>query len=193
MRLRGVVAATATLIVALGAALVPAGSASAEDFTYEHSIGATVDQVLVNRYGGITVSGTLDCSSAVVDIFGGAQNIPADTSVFVSKNWTATQYVGRNKVVTASYSSGIASVCFTNDPNMYYGDVTAPWPWSTLYAYPVGETQWVYSSNGKFGTGPIHVELTIEGVPLVITNGENTDTHFFYDFSGWNLRTTRVR
>jgi hypothetical protein len=187
------VAVTATLLAALATTLLPAGSASAEDLGYEHSIGATVDQVLVNRYGGITVSGNLDCSAAVVEIFGDVESIPADTSVFVSKSWTATQYVGRNKVVTASYSSGIASVCFTNDPNMQYGDVAAPWPWSTLYAYPVGETQWVYSGSGKFATGPIHVELTIEGVPLVITNGENTYTHYFYDFSGWNLRATKVR
>jgi hypothetical protein len=186
-------AAIATLLAALTTALVPMGGASAEDFGYEHSIGATVDQVLVNRYGGITVSGTLDCTDAVAEIFGSMESIPADTTVLVSKSWTATQYVGRNKVVTASYSSGIASVCYTNDPAFMQEAEVAPWPWSTRYAFPVGETQWVYSSNGKFATGPIHIELTIEGVPLVITNGENTDTHYFYDFSGWDLRTTRVR
>ncbi|MFA6112192.1 MAG: hypothetical protein WDA75_25825 [Candidatus Latescibacterota bacterium] len=187
MRLRGVATAAATLLAAITAAIIPVGSASATD--YEHSFGSTVDQVLVNRYGGITISGTLDCTAAVADLYGGAANIPADTTVLVSKSWTATQYVGRNKVVTASYDSGIASVCYTNDP-VFMGDAAeAPWPWSTLYAYPVGETQWVYSSTGKFGTGPIHVELTLEGVPLTV--GE--DTHYFYDFSGWNLRATRVK
>lgn len=191
--MRGVVAVAAAFLAGLAVAITPVGSASAEDFGYEHSVGATVDQVLVNRNGGITVSGTLDCTAAVVDIFGGVENIPAQTTVLVGKSWTATQYVGRGKAVTASYSSGIASVCYTNDPAFMQEAETAPWPWSTRYAYPVGGTQWVYSSNGKFATGQIHIELTIEGVPLVITNGENTDTHYFYDFSGWNLRATRVR
>jgi hypothetical protein len=186
-RIRGVLAATTTLVAAMTLALVPTGSASAEG--YEHSVYSTVDQVLVNKAGGITVSGRLDCSARVADIYGGVANIPAGTTVFVGKQWTATQYVGRGKAITASYSSGIASVCFTNDPAMYNGDVTPPWSWSTLYAFPVGQTQWVYSPQGKFGAGAIHVELTIEGVPLTV--GE--DTHYFYGFSGWDLRATKVR
>lgn len=185
-RARGRISKVLALVLAAAALVLPSGSASAE--TYEHGFNATVDLVQVNRYGGITVSGQLDCSAQVAAIYGGAASIPDNTSVFVSKSWVATQYVGKGKVVTASYDSGIASVCYTNDPGMYYGDVTAPWPWQTLYAYPVGETQWVYSQTGKFGSGSIHVELTVSGE---LTVGE--DTHYFYDFSGWNLRTTRVR
>lgn len=187
MHIRGVVAAAASLFAALAAAIVPAGSASAEN--YEHGFTGTVDQVLVNRYGGITVSGQMDCSAQVASVYGGPENIPADTTVFVGKQWTATQYVGRGKTISASYSSGIASVCFTNDPNMYHGDVTPPWPWSTLYGYPVGTTQWVYADNGKFAAGAIHVELTLDSVELQV--GE--DTHYFYSFSGWDLRAARVR
>ena len=107
--IRGLVAVTATFVAALGTALVPVGSASAD--SYEHSFVATADQVLVNRYGGITVSGKLDCSAEVADIYGGEENIPADTSVFVSKNWTATQYAGKGKVITASYSSCSSCTC----------------------------------------------------------------------------------
>jgi hypothetical protein len=186
-RIQRVLAVTATLLAGMAAAILPVGSASAEN--YEHSFDSTVDQVLVNRYGGITISGTLDCSTQVADVYGGAANIPENTTVFVGKNWTATQYVGRGKVVTASYSSGIASICYTNDPGMYYGDVTPPWPWSTLYGFPVGETQWVYSSNGKFTAGTIHVELAVDSSELAV----GADTHYFYDFSGWDLRATRVR
>ena len=187
MRIRGIVAATASLFAALATAVVPAGSASADN--YEHSFTGTVDQVLVNRYGGITVSGRMDCSEQVADIYGGAENIPAGTTVFVGKQWTATQYVGRGKVITASYSSGIASVCFTNDPAVFGGDVTPPWPWGTNYGFPVGTTQWVYADNGKFAAGAIHVELTLDSVELQV----GTDTHYFYSFSGWNLRAVRVR
>ena len=186
-RLRGVVAATATLLAALGAAIVPAGGASAE--SYEHGFTTTVDQVLVNRYGGITVSGQADCSTQVAAIYGAPENIPSGTSVFVNAEWVATQYVGRNKAVTAEYHSGIAHLCYTNDPNMYYGDVTPPWPWATRYGFPVGDIQWVYASNGKFVTGPIHIEMTSSSVELVV----GSDTHYFYSFSGWDVRATRVR
>lgn len=189
IRFRGVLATAVTFLATIAASTVPVGSASAEN--YEHSFGSTVDTVLVNRYGGITVSGTLDCTEAVADVYGGAENIPADTTVFVSKSWVATQYVGRGKVVTARWDSGIASVCYTNDPFVLswpgYGE--APWPWSTQYAFPVGDPQWVYSSTGKFGAGAIHVELTIQSDPLTV--GE--DTHTFYDFSGWNVRAAKVR
>jgi hypothetical protein len=186
-RIRGAVATTASLLAALAAVVVPAGQASAD--TYEHGFTATVDQVLVNRYGGITVSGQLDCSAQVAAVYGGSENIPADTTVYVGKQWTATQYVGRGKAVSASYSSGIASVCFTNDPGMYGGDVTAPWPWATLYGFPVGTTQWVYADNGKFAAGAIHVELTVDSVTLMV--GE--DEHYFYSFSGWDVRVVKVR
>lgn len=187
IRIRGMVAATAALFAALAAVVVPVGNASAD--TYEHGFTATVDQVLVNRYGGITVSGQLDCSAQVASVYGGSENIPADTTVFVGKQWTAIQYVGRGKVVTASYSSGIASVCFTNDPTMYGGDVTPPWPWATLYGFPVGTTQWVYADNGKFAAGAIHVELTVDSVALTV--GE--DEHYFYSFGGWDLRAVKAR
>jgi hypothetical protein len=187
MRIRGVVAATASLFAALAATIVPAGSAAAD--TYEHGFTATVDQMLVNRSGGITVSGQLDCSAQVAEAYGGAENIPPDTSVYVGKQWTATQYLGRGKAITASYSSGIASVCFTNDPTRFDGDVTAPWPWATLYGFPVGTTQWVYAANGKFAAGAIHVELTVDSVSLPV--GE--DEHFFYSFSGWDVRAVKVR
>jgi hypothetical protein len=188
-RIRVVTAAVATFVAALATALVPVGGASAEG--YEHSFTGTVDKVLVNRYGGITVSGTMDCTAEVAAIYGGEENVPADTTVYVGKQWTATQYAGRGKVITASYSSGIASICYTNDPAVmaWPGYSEAPYPWSTLYGFPVGETQWVYSDNGKFGAGAIHVELTLEGSELQA--GE--DTHYFYDFSGWNLRATKVR
>lgn len=188
-RLRRAVAVSATLLATIATTVLPPRSASAEG--YEHSFDATVDAVLVNRYGGITISGTLDCTAAVADAYGGAENIQADTTVFVSKSWVATQYVGRGKVVTASYDSGIASVCYTNDPAImsWPGYSEAPWPWSTQYGYPVGGTQWVYSSTGKFGAGSVHVELTIESDPLTI----GADTHYFYDVSGWNVRATKVR
>ena len=79
-------------------------------------------------------------------------------------------------------------MCFNNNPALEV-PTSGPWTWGTLYGFPVGTTQWVYSANGKFGAGAIHVELTLEGSELQV--GE--DTHYFYSFSGWDLRAVKVR
>jgi hypothetical protein len=179
-------AATATLLAALATALVPVGGASAQD--YETRFLATVDQVLVNRYGGITVSGTLDCSEQVAAANGGEEYVPNDTMVLVNANWTARQYVGRNKVVEATYLSGIAGPCYLKDSE---GVVHAPLSWKTQYAYPVGDTQWVYSPSGKFGSGAIHIELEVGNVGYPFAVGD--DSYTLVSLNGWDLRATWVR
>jgi hypothetical protein len=192
-------AALVAVSAAIASAVAPSGVATAADT--EQAIYATVDLVQVNRMGGITVSGSLDCTEQVAAIYGGAANIPLDTMVLVNMNWDALQYVGKNKTVFAEYDSGIASICYTNlDPSLFpdWVDLVAPYSWDTRYAYPVGTVQWVYSRDGKFAAGPIHIELTASGGLSVYEesdppgNGEWFD-YYLYDFSGWNLRATKVR
>jgi hypothetical protein len=165
--------------------LATAGTAGAE--YYEKSFSATVTQVRVNGYGGITISGTLDCTEQVAAVYGGFENIPEKTTVFVNVDWEASQTVGRTKTVHATYKSGIAHFCFNNDPAMTL-DVEAPWSWSTLYEFPVGTEQWVYSTDGKFSAGRVHVELRVSGVFSTAT-----DTYGFFNFSGWDLRAVKSR
>ena len=163
----------------------------------------------VNRQGGITVNGTLDCTAEVADAYTwdpavpDAANIPANTMVLVGVHWEAYQFLGRNKVIRARYDPGIANPCFNNNPAV--GPVTAPWSWRTSYAFPVGTEQWVYSGDGKFAPGPIHIELVVEGVPFdVVTVVESddetnhyvdtyTDTYGFYSFSGWDMKAVKAR
>ncbi len=95
-----------------------------------------------------------------------SSNIPADTMVVVNMNWEALQYVGKSKTVFAEYDSGIASICYTNmDESLFpdWVDLDAPYSWETRYPYPTGTVQWVYSRDGKFAAGPIHIELTVIG------------------------------
>ena len=196
---RRLLAALAAVSAALAVTVAPSSSAAAADT--EQAIYATVDLVQVNRMGGITVSGSLDCSDQVAAIYGGAANIPADTMVVVNMNWDAIQYVGKNKTVFAEYDSGIASICYTNmDPSMFpdWLDLDPPYSWQTRYAYPVGTVQWVYSRDAKFAAAPIHIELTVNG-SLVVSEesdppGDPQDVEYFLtDFSGWDLRANKVR
>lgn len=196
---RRLLAALVAASAALAATVAPASSATAADT--EQAISATVELVQVNKMGGITVSGSLDCTDQVAAIYGGLENVPADTEALVNVNWDALQYVGKNKTVFAEYDSGIASMCFTNkDPSAYpdWLDTDRPYSWQTRYAYPVGTVQWVYSRDGKFAAAPIHVELTVNGSLSVWEESDPPGDpryvdYFLTDFSGWDLRATKVR
>lgn len=111
----------------------------------------TVDRVQVNRYGGITADGRLWCPSAQA-AFPGLQDI------VLNVDWTAIQYVGRKTAITGQYQSDIGTLC--DD----WGDPTAVQRWRTLTMGPVdAAVVWVYGTNGKFASGPIHIEAVVHG------------------------------
>lgn len=195
---RRLLAALVAVSAALAAMVAPSSSATAADT--EQAIDATVDLVQVNKMGGITVSGSVNCTDQVTAIYGGTDNIPVNTMVLVNMDWDALQYLGKTKTVFAEYDSAIATICYTNmDPSLFpdWVDLVAPYSWDTRYGYPVGTVQWVYSQDGKFAAGPIHIELTAQGgltVQEFDSNGNPQDVDYYlYDFSGWNLRATKVR
>lgn len=173
-----------TLIAALAmASLLATTAMPAAAADYEVSPTVTIDQVRVNRMGGITINGTVDCTADVTAMYDGA--IPENTTMFVNVNWEASQMVGKNNVIYATYLSGIASICYTNDPAFAAGLGT----WQTLFPFPTGTEQWVYSRDGKFSPGPIHVEIYVYGGPFAV--GE--DNYAFYTFGQRDLRATRSR
>lgn len=165
--------------IVLGLALVLVGGAAlpAHADTFEHSFTVAATQVLVNRYGGITVSGIIDCSAAVSDIYG--SSVPNDLSIYFGKNWRATQYVGRGRAINAEWNSGIATDCSAP---------TFTAAWGTQYAFPSGATQWVYSSQGKFQAGAIHIEVWSDSEIQV-----GADTWLLAGWSGADLRAVKVR
>lgn len=196
---RRLLAALVAVSAAIATVVVPSSGATAADT--EQAIYATVGLVQVNKAGGITVSGSLDCTDQVAAIYGGAEKIPDGTLVMVNMNWDALQYVGKNRTVFAEYDSGIASICYTNlDPSLFpdWVDLDAPYSWDTRYAYPVGTVQWVYSRDGKFAAGPIHIELNVYGSLTVVEESDppgdpQAVDYYLYDFSGWDLRATKAR
>ena len=169
----------------------------------EHRFTQTATLVNVNRMGGIAVSGYLDCTQAWDDMQAAIQQDASErhadltlevrlSGSFVGPNFTATQYVGRSKVVTVTYSSGIARQCLVPG-------ISPPYPWTTLYGYPVGQPQWLYSSTGKFAPGPIHIESEGAGVLLAQTfdaahpelGPVDSYSMDLYSLSGWNLKAVR--
>jgi len=184
----------AILLCILAATVLVAGkvrSATAE----ENGFTQVADKVLVNRAGGILVSGTCNCTDAVVAYYGSEDLIPDDLVVLVGVEWDAYQYVGRTKVIHAQYRSAIAHPCYVNP------DAVPPpggeWPsgpdyaWTTAYPYPVGGTQWVYSPDGKFGAGQIQVDVRYMADP----DPENPTFGdvYLYSWSHADLKAVKVR
>lgn len=127
------------------------------DTVDEHSLDLmTVDTITLNRYGGITVEGRLSCETVAAGL--GAEV----DAVVLNVDWSAIQYIGRKTSLTASYASGIGSLCWlSGEPG--------PYDWGTFFSYPSGATQWIYSPDGKFGGGSIHVDALAYGQAFVIS------------------------
>lgn len=121
----------------------------------QHPEVLTVTRVRVNRLGGITVEGKVDCTAAVA-AWGQSGSLAG-----VNIDWTARQPVGRRGAVTASYTSVIATVC--HDP-ANVDPLRPPYPWATHPPITDPAIWWVYpSSGGKFATGPIHIDVRATG------------------------------
>ena len=71
------------------------------DTGQEHRLEIVVDQVRINRNGGINVIGAARCDAS--DLVGnGLWVYDMDGSVIANVNWKATQYAGR-RAITATY------------------------------------------------------------------------------------------
>lgn len=166
---RAMVALIVVVVLLLGTVAVVSAT--------EAELYILADKVLVNKSGGITVEGSCDCTQAVVDRYGQDPAAHPDM-VLLAVNWDAYQYVGRTKVVSAQYRAGIATPCYVKGQ-------AGPYRWQTRFPFPIGDIQWVYSPNGKFAAGPIHVE--------VFSDGSLADDVMLYGMSQADLRAVRPR
>lgn len=183
-------------VLVLASVLVPAASASA----IPNGMTATVNKVLVSRLGGITVSGTMNCKAAVDAYYADLnETVPDNLTVLVTVQWTATQPVGRNKSVTATWRAEHLNPCYNSNPDISGAELcpVAPVPcsWITSFQNSSDTPYYVYPTNGKFAPGPIHVDLTTEGSNYIFIDGVLQDGVSIDVFSvtGFNLRAVRVR
>ncbi len=175
---------TGALLGVLAAVLALADTGPRGAAADEASFDAYADKAWVNKYGGLLVEGWWDCTDAVVNAYPKEDDRP--DSVLVNINWDAYQYVGRTKVVQVSYHSGIAGEC-------YIKDQPGPYRWSTLSAFPMGQPMWMYSSDGKFASGRLHVDVTAVGGWAIGGAYPFPNENGLYSFTQAELRAVRVK
>ncbi len=161
-----------------------------------YGITVVPTQALVDRLGGITISGTSDCTTEVRAAFPGG--IPDKLTVAVGVNWTAYQPAGRRTMIHASFAANMAKPCY----NRYAafgprcGGGAGPCPWITSN-YSSGDTPfYVYSLDGKFVRGWVHVDVEVEG-GAVFFDGvyqESLSEAFrdMFTLAGYNVRAVRA-
>lgn len=178
---------TGALLGMLAVVLALAGTGPRGVEADEASFDAVADKAWVNKYGGIQVEGWWDCTEAVEQAYPEEADRP--DSVLVNINWDAYQYVGRTKVVQVSYESGIAGECYKKDE-------AGPYRWSTLSAFPMGQPMWMYSSDGKFGSGKVHIDVTAVGGWAVYYDSDPVPFRYengLYSFTQADLKAVRVK
>lgn len=120
-----------------------------------HPAVLTVTRVRVNRMGGITVDGKIDCTAAVA-AWGQGGSLAG-----VNIDWTARQPIGRKGAVMTQYRSVIATIC--NDP-VNTNPLLPPYPWATHPPITDPAIWWVYpDGGGKFTAGQIHIDVRATG------------------------------
>ncbi len=177
------------------------------------------DKVLVNKTGGITVSGTMACAEAVsaydwTDLGGSLGVPPKDLTILLNVSWTAYQPVGRKTMLQATFGSSHKDPCYNTDddqPSGTGGTLTEPCRWISSNINSTSTPFYVYSPQGKFVPGRIHVdifsgdpdgwiviggELQCEsgGTPVSCeSEGATPRTVNIFQFSGYDRQASRTR
>lgn len=155
MRAHRYVAVAATTAALATAAALTAAPAVGEDTNTSVTVKDVVAKV--TRTGGLTVSGTMNCSAAVER----AGGVPENTHVMVNVTWTAWQSVGRKTMVTASWAGGgHADPCYKSysptNPETFL-------PWNTSWFNSSSTPYYVFPSTGRFMKGMVHVDVQVVG------------------------------
>jgi hypothetical protein len=111
----------------------------------------------VNRTGGITVSGLVNCHQAVERYEADNGPLPDGSTVNVGYEWVARQPLGRKGgYLVATFGSSHLTACYkTATPDADFAWDSSPYGMAT----PV----FVYSDLGKFTRSTVHVDVTMYG------------------------------
>lgn len=146
----------------------------------------TVDKVVVNKLGGVSVVGTVDCSDLALQVrTEGFPYVdendqwlflePVGEDVLIniaanSDNYTVSQPAGRRGMVMVTHGSSRMSPCYSeyDDPGDGYtppcDEAGAPCTWVTdHFGYFEPTPLFDYSPNGKFKPGTVAVEASSIG------------------------------
>jgi hypothetical protein len=182
------------LAAVVGIALIaPAGSLGAAE---PYSDWITVDRVLVNKLGGVNVSGEVSCAGTYADLMAGlvmavdeneqwytvAAPGPEDkVNILVNADqYTVSQPAGRRTMIQVEHGSSRMTPCFAQYPVDPAGN-----SWQQVQCRPDGTAcRWEtdrfgydrvkygplfdYSADGKFKAGSLNVDAYTYGVEVMI-------------------------
>jgi hypothetical protein len=184
------------LAAAAGLALIPAAASSTAAAPYSDWI--KVDRVLVNRLGGVNVSGEVSCEGTYEDLQAGQfeaidgnnqwytveMDEGALVNIFVNAdNYTVSQPAGRRMMIQVDHESSRMTPCYAE--HRYDMDGT-PWEnigtvtcrddgtacrWETdRYAYDrvTYGPLFDYSTDGKFKSGSLNVSASTYGALVMV-------------------------
>ncbi len=151
----------------------------------------TVDTVMVNKLGGVSVRGTMSCAAIYHDLTDGngitywaedgpgqwsEQTISADEDDWITigtnpDNYVVSEPAGRKGMIQVEHGSSRLQWCFSNVPAGTF-DWTppchssgAPCTWVTdRVNYDSSDPLYDYSADGKFKPGLLNVDVTMVGV-----------------------------
>jgi hypothetical protein len=117
----------------------------------------------VNRTGGISVSGLIDCHQAVERYEADNGPLPPGSVVNVAYDWVARQPLGRKGgYLVAGFGSSHLTACHktaTVDP---VSPAVVEFAWDST-PYGMVTPVFVYSDLGKFTKSIVHVDVTMYG------------------------------
>ena len=184
------IASIISMLILVGTTVAFAGPVAAQDA----SPTLTVDKVLVNRTGGVTAMGMVDCSAAVADFWRGIENVPDGTVVLVNVSWTAYQAAGR-RTLRADLVDTQASPCWANttqdvDPGRCKASasgILSPCRWDSGNW---GSDGYQYG-NGTFKPGTVHLHTVLEGGYYATDADGNLVSIGLYLESGFDMKAVR--
>lgn len=198
LRVRIALAASVALAAVWVTPILPASAATGGDWV-------SVTQVLVDKLGGVSVSGQVSCQGAYQKILdgklkddtGNTIELQAGDKVILqanTDNYTVSQPSGRKSMIQVTHSSSRMSPCFLQYPvgpdgtsvpeSVSCESAGYPCRWETdTYGYdheslgPLFD----YSSSGKFKAGMLNVNAQSVGLLVMIA-------HFSGDtLTGWDF------
>jgi hypothetical protein len=209
-RRRGIAALLAVVTASAAfAATAPVTMAETPDMT--------VEKVMVNKLGGVSVVGSVDCTDLATQVREAGFDYvdendqwqflePVGEGVQInayanSDNYTVSQPAGRRGMISVTHGSSRMSPCYVefDDPGDDYdppcADAGAPCTWVTdHYAYFSTTPLFDYSQDGKFKAGTVAVSAESIGafVEVVTVDGSGavTSRDGYFAPEGWYAYTS---
>jgi hypothetical protein len=180
----------------------------------------SVTKVMVNRLGGVNVSGEVSCAGSYQRLVDGqlgydddGQWVPVpfvegDLVVMSANNdnYTVSQPAGRKTMIRVTHGSSRMNPCFLTAPTQPDGSAFPDWVgcqadgapcrWETdAYAYDhdANGPLYDYSSDGKFKSGLLNVDAQSIGLLVQILHADQTWDVYFIQEGSYAMASTAIK